>query len=501
MGRLLIVLAALAAAWCAHADTVTELKSGGFQFEVAARGQANLIYQLDCMAGLMRCSKDTFEQLWRGRLGLTGDDATQLTAWARLRNGIQNASNSGERVLPVKAIVPIFDFRAETTWDKVRFAELTSQDIDELQRRWSELLPGDVTSQMAAILASFRQRFEPWWAEREPEVGAFVSGIEAAMIKARAGELLGAAAKFYGSELGERHLYLHLFPQPKVASRSSRATLLGGHLTVEIPAGEKAEDRAPVVVHELAHHLFQRMPAERMAWLADEMLGYGPAGAPSWNLLNEVQATIIGNILAARNLHSPERFQKLVDTPQGFYADEAIDRGARAAEKMFAAALKKGPMKPSFPKDFVAALKAGMGPLLETPVLQLRSVVLNVADDNSPWVLKFVDAVRPWSMWTNSPLGDPEMIARLNKYPGQNAGALVLADQIPQLAPAGPVLGVTPETLQAALGSARGIVLITQRTPQAYSFVFVARDSRTMDGLISSIPYCEMKPGVCVQFR
>jgi hypothetical protein len=128
-------------------------------------------------------------------------------------------------------------------------------------------------------------------------------------------------------------------------------------------------------------------------------------------------------------------------------------------------------------------------------------MVLNMDDDASPWLTKLRRAVRAGSIWSVSPLGNPNFAEKLNRYPGVGAAVVVMAGQVAQLAPASGALGVTPETLTAALGSARGVVVISRRTPKAYSIVFLARDARAMDGLIASFQYCQLRPGVCVQIQ
>ena len=115
-------------------------------------------------------------------------------------------------------------------------------------------------ARLRAIVENFWPRFESWWREQEPIAAAFVPGIEAAMRKGRAAELLSAAAHFYRADLGDRRVFLHLFLQPKVERPHTRATQIGPHMTVEVVPGEQPEDRVDVIVHELAHHVFGGMP-------------------------------------------------------------------------------------------------------------------------------------------------------------------------------------------------------------------------------------------------
>jgi hypothetical protein len=363
-------------------------------------------------------------------------------------------------------------------------------------------MPAASVERLAAIVEHFRPRFEAWWRAHENEALAFLPGVEAALHKARAPELLSAAARFFRSDLGDKKMFLHVLLQPTNKRQHSQAGLVGPHLTVEIIAKEDAEERAGVIVHELSHHLFARMPGELKARFADALIDEGIAGVAAWNLFNEVQATVIGNLLADRNVQGAEAFQKMLERPLALYADEAIDLGARASENLFAAALKKSAtLNADFARDFVAALRAGMGDKLETPSLHLRGMVLNTEAENSPWFAKVRRAVRAGSISGHSPLGTEPFVEQLERWPGIGAAVVAMADQVPQLAPAAKVLGVTPEALTKALGDSRGVVMLSQRTAKAYSFVFVARDARAMDGLIAGFPYCAIKPGVCVRIN
>lgn len=503
MKRLLLaaltVIASASLGW--GADRSVEVKSGAFAIQADVRAQANLIYHINCIAHAASCTSDVFERLWREELNLNDDDRKLLEAWASLRESVRRSSPEGAPA-EVGASVPIFAPDDDSPWTKARNVEFVAADLEALKGGWKALMPAETIERLATIVEHFRPRFDSWWRTHEAEATAFVPGVEAALRKAKAAELLGAAARLYRSELSDRRLFMHVFLQPTTKQQNSRAGLVGAHLTVEIVANEPPEGRADVIIHELSHHLFARMPVKMKAWLVDEMLATGSAGMPAWNLFNEVQATVIGNMLGGRNLMTAEQFQKMLDRPQSFYADEAIDLGARAAEQVFKDALKRGgPMRPSFPKDFVAALKVGMGEKLETPVVYLREMVLNVDDDASPWFTKLRRAVRAGSIWTVSPLGSPELVQKLNRYPGIGAAVVVMADQVAQLAPASGVLGVTPEALTAVLGSSRGVVVISQRTAKAYSIVFVARDARAMDGLIAGFQYCQLKPGVCIRIQ
>lgn len=498
MGRIVIGLALLVcSALGVRADSVSELKSGDFTFQVAVRAQANLIYHVDCLSRAVSCTSEVFEQLWREQLQLGADDRPLLNEWAAMRNEL--AQTGGNRSLKIKASVPIIGSGDDLPFSKMRYAGFLGEDLGSLERDWSLVMTPAKAARSVEILKHFRPRFETWWREHEAEATSFNPGVESALRKARAPELLRAAAKFYGSELGDRRLFIHLFLQPKTQRPNSQAHLVGPHLAVEIEPNENPDERVDVIVHELAHHVFARMPAERRARFADAMVASGLAGPPAWNLFDEVQATAIGNILAGRNAKSPESFKRRLDSPRGFYNDDAIDLGARASEQLFNKALKKGRAMPAaFASDFVAALQAGMGDKLATPTLYLRSMIMNVADDDSPWFRKFRRALRPSSTWGISPLGGDNLIEALDRHVGVSVAVVARPDQVSQLASAAKALGVGPEELSQALGASRGVLFVARRSPFAFSFVFLGRDDDTIDGLLAAFPVCQLKAGACM---
>lgn len=502
MRAILLVLALVVGVSPVRADSVYEIKSGDLTIQIAGRTEANFVYQLDCLAKLITCTNDVFERLWHGQLGINAEDERKIRQWAKVRSEVRRNSYSGDRSAAVKTIIPVFDDSDSTQWARLRWAEFGAADAAAVRAVWFGSLPAEAASRLAEIAEHFRPRFDGWWKEHESGLSAFTPGIDAAMRKGRAGELLNAAARFYRSDLGDRRVFVHLFLQPKQARPNSRATRTGPHMAVEVVSGEQPRDRVDVITHELAHHIFGSMPPERKAELIETLFAMAPAGVSAWNLFNEVQATVIGNVLVARNALPVEQFKLDWDRPRAFYADDAIDLGARASFGLFERAFaKRERLRPAFVKDFVAALQSGLGERLLSPGVYLRSVVVNVEKEDSPWPGKFGRAVNAWSVRTVTDLGGTEVAARLDRYSGLSAIAFASPEQVSKLARASASFGLTAEALNGALGTSRGIVLMAQRSTLAYSVAFVAYDDAVMDGLLSAFPACQLKPGVCVRIE
>ena len=495
VGRLAGTLVFLClAASGAHADSVASFTQQRFVVTVAARASANLVYQLDCLSGVIRCSREDYERLWVRELSLSTVDRKQLDEWNALRVEVQrDESRTPEPV--VRSVLPLGSSGTPARWDVLRGNEYAAGSADELARVWQAGLSAERAGRALRIVAHFRPRFDAWWRAHEAAAAAFVPSLEDALRKARGFELLSAAARFFEAELGDGRVYVDLMVKPR--SDHSSGQRIRAHLLAEFSDGEGAVDRAAVVIHELAHHVFGSIPAEKKAVLMERIVASG--GAPAWNLLDEVQATVVGNVLAERNLQTKEAFRKIFDTPMSLYADEAIDLGARSTFALFEQRLANGKASdPDFAPAFADALRKGLGAKLDRPTLHLRSMLLN-SDQNEDLQRKIIRSVRASSAEVIEPVGDASVAERLVRYPALSAVVLVDAGQVDKLAGIGPSLGVSPAALIQVLGASRGVAHVAKRSEQAYSFVFVAKGEAAMIALIDKFGACELKLGVCVR--
>lgn len=207
----LLALATMARAW---ADESLEVKNSGLTMQVAIRSQANLVYHLDCLGRVVSCTSDVFELPWRGRLGLAAEDKVQVEQWASLPREIERASSCMPSSSRVRSLMPIYE-SSDRAWHKLRVAEFAAADADALARLWSTYASTATAERLAAIVAHFRPRFDVWWSDHRNEAALFLPGFEAALVKARAGELLTAAARLYRADLGDRRISVHIMLQPK----------------------------------------------------------------------------------------------------------------------------------------------------------------------------------------------------------------------------------------------------------------------------------------------
>lgn len=481
-----------------HADESRQIRSGDFIVEIDVRAQTNLIHHLDCLSDQATCTKELFDDLWRKRLGLDAGDTAALEAWRKLREQSQIESGS-DLEETVSSPVPL-TAGAGSTWTKIRHAGYLAPSRDALKKAWRPLVSEESLRAQLEIMERFRPRFLSWWKDSQRAAKALLPQLESAMQKARGPELLGQATRFLGAELGERRVFVHLIVQPVSKSRQSRAEIVDGHMVVEVKPGEEATDRVPVIIHELAHHVWARVPVSRKALVATEMLRAGRDGVAAWNLFDEVQATVIGNMLASRNVETATRYRAMLERPMAFYADEAIDAGARASVGLFEVALAgDGVMDSAFVQAFVGALRRDLRSMFDTPMLLLRNVAVNIDDPASGWVDGLATGVRAWGLWTYAPLGEDGFTRALERFPAMSAAVFVREDQLEKIAPMALVLGTSVQALRGALGPSRGVAVIADRTPDAIAVVFVVRDPSVMDKLTAAVASCLLQAGVCVR--
>ncbi|MBI1212417.1 MAG: hypothetical protein GC190_13215 [Alphaproteobacteria bacterium] len=483
----------------ARADTSAEITDKHLTLSVHARPTTNLIYQLDCMADLIHCAPDIFQSLWHNELGFDAEDQRQLDEWKRLGEALQRRNKSPNPPPEVGASFPIPPSDDPTVWSDVLQAGYVANDlaaVDAAERKF--LLPQEVET-LHHIAEHFRPRFERWWNDNNQSANAFVPALKDALTKSRAFDLIGWAAAFYGADLGDGHLQIHVIALPKGKLTLTRAFRSGPHLVVEVVPGEQAQHRVDVVVHEMAHHVFGSMPLARKAAFMERMLAAGDGAVPSWSYFDEVQATVIGNIMAFRNAATPDEFGKQWNRPRSFYAVEPIDIGARATHQLFDMAFALGgPMRDDFPAAFVAAMRQGFGAKLETPAVYLNSMAqinLDPRDNDRKRLLRHT--LHTTSAWEYDAENTNDFLSHAKKYPALSLAVTLRPDQLSQIDALSGVLAMSAAQVKDALASTTGAIIVARRSLNAYAFVLIARTDAAMDALIAATPGCSLKVGVC----
>ena len=499
MRSIIILMFAVCALGTAHADTTAEIKGKQLTLSVDTRASANLIYQLDCMAELIRCDPALFQNLWHGELGFDAEDQKLLDEWKHVRMPLAERDRSPTPEPEIAASFPLSPSEDPTVWADVLRAGYGATDHTLIYAAEHKFLLPQEADAIQRITEHFRARFERWWPDNNQTVTTFVPALKDALAKARGFELMTAATAFYGADLGDGRLQVHLIALPKGKLTHTNAVRLGSHLVVEVIAGETPEARVDVVVHELAHHVFGSMPMERKAAFMEHMLAAGDGAIPAWNYFDEIQATVIGNLISYRNLATPDQFRRKWDRPLSFYASEPIDLGARAAHQLFDTAFAiGGPMPDSFPAAFVDAFRRGLGVKVETPAAYLNtlfSISLDPGDKDRKRRLRV--ALHSSSAWEYDAEDVEPFLNRARRYPAVSVVVIARPDKIGAIDAWHDVLAVTGQELSDATRGADGFIFIAKRSKNGYAFIVSARNDVAMDALIAALPSCPLTPGVC----
>ena len=501
MRYLTVLFAALVAlaSDLAHADTSLEIKGDRLTLIVDVRENANLIYQLDCLADTITCAPDIFQTTWRGELQFNDADQKMIDQWKALREAIQYDESGRGAAEEIETRYPLPPSNDDTLWNRLTQAEYSAANDRALDAAWARFMSPSQHTAVRAVFKHFKPRFHLWWRGNQTTALTFAPALKDALVRARGFELIAAAARFYRADVGAGRLQVHLIALPKGKLNSTRAGRVAAHLTIEVVPGENSDRRAHVAVHELAHYVLGSMPHRLKVEFMERMLAAGTDGIPSWNLFEEVQASAIGNVLAARNGLSPEAFQKEWDRPQSFYAVELVDLGARATYRLFEKEFASGgPMSAIFPTDFVQAMHDSLGAKLQTPAAFLgtmASINLDSRDNGRKRSLR--RGLRASIAWEYDAENVADFMRRATRYPALSVAVLARRDGADKLGALEPALALSANQANDALASSAGVILVSKRSADAYAFVLVARDDASMDALIAALPQCSLTPGVC----
>ncbi|MRG95796.1 hypothetical protein [Polyangium spumosum] len=473
----------------------------GPSFEREARGRKlrlvfhadplpNLVYQLDCMAGRHPCSRAAYEALWQDELGWDDEDRRTLEAFRESRESWSGRIEPSAKAPTAPLPLPHAD---RTVAARLAIAGLVSRTPDEHVRFLGLVTSPEGALRAQALVDHFRPRFDRYW-EREGRAHCEESAERLAALFQREG-LTGhveALAGFYGADLPDgAPLHFHLMARP--AHRSvDAARQIGGHAVIEMPAGEKPEDRAPVVVHEMLHHLHAAAPDERLAALARAFVETNDPLAPaSYAVLDEALATALGTARSLARL-DPGALQKKLAAPLGLYAEPTIDRVAKAALPFLEARLAEGQglHDPGFAAGFLASVREAF-PGGMPPIAHARPLVAVVAPGFWPAFHALDGAAMASSLGgarASDVLRAPETLNLFAARPHWGGAFFLTHAHIHELARFEPHIGaaaVAAITAEARL--TRAFVYSTQKSPGVYRFVFVADDLPSMNDLVRAL--------------
>ncbi len=346
----------------ASTDDVIEARASGARFEFVFHASrfSSLAYQMDCLAGIIRCSKDAYEALWRDELGgLSKEDERALEEWGALKftyRGQAERRPSGDVAVDGLPLLPT----ALSVGRIIRSAGYRSDSVDRFAADLGLFATSSDIARARALIERFEARYEPFWTKSVPIMRKAAEGY-AAILQKDLAPLVEQVAAFYGAEMpAHAELSFDLVARPAHESDTS-GEFVGHRMLVEVLPGETPAQRVFVVLHELCHYLHWSARRSDLAALATRILDADdPIATPAYGLLDEALATAFGSGMVQRRVN-PREFERRIGKPEGLYGEPLIDGGARAVLPLLEALLAEGGTihDPAFVPRYLEALKRG----------------------------------------------------------------------------------------------------------------------------------------------
>ena len=451
--------------------------------------QPNLIYQLDCIAGVIVCARPIYRELWSS-LGLSADDEATLATWKSLRSRYGGELRRSDRPAPVLPLLVASDL--SDLGERQRIAGLVSRTPEAYEAALALLSTNSDARQLRALLARFAPRFDEWWRTRGLAAGSSsFDGIARLLADPFLDSVLERAARFYQADLPPGPaLELYLMVQPASRRKLAIATQLEGYAAVELPEAARPTAQIDVLAHELFHYFFSRMqPEAKAAMLGRIAASEDPLAAASFGVLDEAVAAALGNGLVGRHYSPPEVFAQRLARDDGLDKYQAASLTARALLPSLERFLDGGTALASseFLRTYLEAAhvmyKAGQ----PRPIDYLHSHISVAAPRFAIAAQRLQDAtnagfpyLRQYGTWNT------ESKAFVTDHPLESAAIFVSADERPDAVIE--ALGADRKdcsVVSAAAARGRGLIYALRRTPKSFTFVLIARDPAAMDELVT----------------
>lgn len=466
-------LSFLSAAW-AQSSASRPVPLGVEAFDLRARHWGNLFYQLDCLASQRYCSVEAYRKLWQN-LGWTPLDEEKLKAWRDLKGKYSSQKAFAPPENPARQLPP--RFKGVQSWEKIRQAAMNAEDREALLENLNLLLRPEDAEALYALLQYFEDRFRPWWLTQGQKMAQRGSRRFAESLqKGEIPQLIQRGARFYAAELvGHSRFAFNFMARPPLGGGTIFGEQLENQSVVEVKKGQELA-QLDVVIHELAHYLYERSPETQHDRLQAFFTAQKtPEAIAAYNLLNEVMATCLGNGRVAELTMSAAAFQRLLKRKGGLYNDPWIDPLARAFYPRFKRALLQGESlySATLLRDYLTVARATLGPELQAPGLLLRTMGLAYSPDFASEARSFQAALRVGSAWGAPSLGAAGR-QNFQRYPALSGLLMLKPEDKKALAQWKELLGT--EALTQILQRERGVYGV--KRPHGGAFIYVLMGSK-----------------------
>ncbi|MGA9521651.1 MAG: hypothetical protein WBV82_09315 [Myxococcaceae bacterium] len=461
-----------------------------FTFVVRASPVSNLTYQLDCIAGIFPCSRETYVALWKDSLRWSADDEKQLEAWKRLREKYfeqvpfgQPSRNTTHRLPP--------QFDGIDLEHKFRMAGHAAKTLDEYRANLELVLAVPDVDQVLRVLAHFQPRFEGWWTtSAAPKLVPFLDATVKLLEQERLTQFIEKVAHFYEARLPKgTRVHLNLVFRPPGGGRNTSGEQIQNHSVVEVLEGEAPESRIDVVLHELFHFFYATAAPERRAAVMEALFSSaGADGLGAWALLNESLAAALGNGLVARRVLPPEKFERMLSRAMSLYNDPLIDPSARALMPVLERALERGDVlsSPGFRAEYLQAVRGALGAGVSGRLARLKLVALVYDEDLRGVALELTRRANTGGAWSNSPIAEASSRSRLERHPDLTGAVFVSTRRLQDLEGWKGLLGAaTVSEIRREARTGKPFVYGVRRTNgEGFIYLFVGRDAEAISPLL-----------------
>lgn len=385
------------------------IEDSQLQFTFRASAISNLVYQLECMSGQLRCSKSAFEELWSNEIGKNLINEKFLKQWEELMG------RYAEQITfpPYENNKSGFTlgFQGIKLRSKILTAALVANTNDQFLHNVQMIMQPKDVAQLKSLLANVQKNFDNWWkVQISKKVPQLVDGYLDLIEKRKLLALSSKVMSFYEADLpSQSPVYFHFIIRPgDKRFKSTNGFQMENHSIVETILGERPKNRIGVIFHELFHYFYDSVPGEKFALVAQRFSDSGKSYAvQGFNLMNEVLATVFGNGIVDKRILSEAEFEKGLKRKKSFYNDESIDSVAKVllplAEDWLANEIKFSSSE--FNRDYLRAVDNGLAER-KFNIRDTMREMLFVHDNDAHMDIKqyFHDKLMPGSVFGSSPL-------------------------------------------------------------------------------------------------
>jgi hypothetical protein len=468
----------------AFSETV---RCGALTFVFRASPVANVAYQLDSMAGLLRTPPPVFAQRYAEEPpGLTAEDRAAIDRW-RATQLLHRHSVSVDDATFRATAYPLPIHHVIELPKKLRQASLLADDLDGYAQRIALLTTPRHADALLGVLGRFLLRFQRWWDDRyAASIERFVRGFERLLDEHGLFAFINDVARFYGADVPARHpLHFHFIVRTDRNGEGLHGEQIESHAVVEHFSSQAPEGRIDVVLHELFHYLFASAPRARHEALIRAFAAAPPSHAwAAYNLLDEAIAAALGNGLVARAVRGREAFEAALREERSLYGHIAVDRLAKALVPILERAIVsgRGALDERFVPAYLETARRTLGRALDAPALHLWTMALVTDPATRAPAARFAAAIEARSVFELGPVDDPAASRALALHPHLSGAVFVQAADLRRLRGfAGLVDDRALAALERAAEARSSFVYGLRRSTKAHVFVVAGRTEADLD--------------------